>query len=307
MKKILLVFSVLITTVSLTGQKADTIPGPWKFQGMTSYTYSQVSLVNWAQGGDNNSAFNGIALLNLYYTKNKSSWTNTLDMGYGTQKVDGRASGKTDDHFDFLSKYGYKTGKNWYISVLLDIRSQFTEGYKVTSDTSRTLISDFMSPGYLQLALGMEYKPNDKFYFMLSPIGVRETFVLNDSLSAHGAFGVDPGKKIRTEMGASARISITHDIMKNVTLTTSMDLFSNLLDKPQNVDVNWRALIDMKINKFLSANFSLAMVYDDNIKSVDNEGVVHGPKIQLKELIGVGFSFKFISTQRNPNLRKKEI
>ena len=72
-----------------------------------------------------------------------------------------------------------------------------------------------------------------------------------------------------------------------------MDLFSNLLDKPGNIDINWRALLDMKINKFLSANLSGTLVYDDNIKTTDNAGVAHGAKIQFKELLGVGFSYKF--------------
>jgi len=284
---------VLISIMSCqNAQKTDTIPGPWKYKGMTSLSFSQVSLYNWAPGGDNSMAFNGLVLLNLDYTKNKSTWSNIIDMGYGTQKTGTNSPGKTDDHFDFLTKYGYSTGKNWYMSALVDFKSQFDKGYKVIND-QRTLISDFMSPGYLLASLGMEYKPNSKFYFMLSPIGARTTFVLNDTLSAHGAYGVDPGKKTRTEMGASARISLTQDIMKNVTLTTSLDLFSNLLEKPENIDVNWRALIDMKINKFLSANFSTALVYDDNIKSIDNAGVTHGPKVQFKEILGVGFSYKF--------------
>jgi hypothetical protein len=292
MKKILNLICAILITSGLNGQKTDTIPGPWKFKGMTSLTFSQVSLVNWAQGGDNSMAFNGLAALNLDYTKDKSTWANILNMGYGIQKVDGRSSGKTDDHFDYISKYGYSTGNNWYISGLLNLKTQFSKGYKITGDT-RTLISDFMSPGYMLLALGMEYKPNEKFYFMLSPIGGKATFVLNDTLSAHGSFGVDSGKVFRAEMGASARIALKQDLMKNVTLTTSMDLFSNLLDKPQNIDVNWTALIDMKINEFLSANFSTTLMYDDNIKSVDNEGVRHGPKIQFKEILGVGLSFKF--------------
>jgi hypothetical protein len=292
MKKALLLISFITFGFVLSAQKTDSIPKPWKFKGMTSLSFSQVSLSNWAQGGDNSMALNGLVALNLDYTKNKSSWVNILDMGYGTQKTGSSSPGKTDDHFDFLSKYGYSTGKNWYLSALLNLKSQFTEGYKVNG-TTRTLISDFMSPGYLLMSLGMEYKPNKKFYFMISPVGGRTTFLLNDSLSLHGGFGVDPGKKSKTEFGASARISLTQDIMKNVTLTTSMDLFSNLLDKPENVDVNWRALIDMKINKFLSATFSTALVYDDNIKTTDNTGAKRGPKVQFKEILGVGFSYKF--------------
>jgi hypothetical protein len=292
MKKLLWILIALLPALPLMSQKTDTVPGPWKFKGMTSLTFSQVSLSNWAQGGDNSMALNGLVLLNLDYTKGKSSWTNMLDMGYGTQRVESNAPSKTDDHLEFLSKYGYATGKNWFVSAMIDLKTQFTPGYKYTKD-AKTRISDWMSPGYLIGSLGLEYKPSKNFYFMISPVAGKATFVLIDSLSTVGSFGVDAGKKFRAEMGAASRISLTKDIMKNVTLTTSVDFFSNLLNHPGNVDVNWKALLDMKINKFLSANFGINMVYDDNIKTVDNEGVVHGAKVQFKELLGVGLSAKF--------------
>jgi hypothetical protein len=292
MKKLFFLVPALFISVALFPQAADTTAGPWKFTGITNLSLSQVSLVNWAQGGFNSLAINGLALLKTQYTKDKTTWANTLDLGYGIQKNENQDIGKTDDHLDFLSRYGYKTGKNWYLSGLLNFKTQFTKGYTGT-DANRKLISDFMSPGYLLLAIGMEYKPNDKFYIMLSPIGGKATFVLDDTLSAKGSFGVDPGKKFRAEMGASARIGLIMDVMKNVTLATSLDLFSNLLDKPQNVDVNLKALLNLKVNEFLSANISITMIYDDNVGYTDIEGVSHGPRVQFKEILGVGLSVKF--------------
>ena len=292
MKKSLLTLIMVALMYVTYAQDAPTTEGPWKFKGMASLNFSQVSLVNWSQGGDNSVAFNGLSVLNLDYTKDKSTWANSLNIGYGIQKTGTNQSGKTDDHFDFVSKYGYSTSKNWYISGLYNFKTQFAPGYK-GQGVDRSLISDFMSPGYMLMSIGMEYKPNDKFFLMLSPIGGKATFVLNDTLSAAGSFGVKAGEKFRMEMGASARVSLTTDIVKNVTLTTSMDLFSNLLEKPQNIDVNWTALVNMKINEFLSANISTTLLYDDNIKFINSEGVAHGARVQFKELFGVGLSFKF--------------
>jgi hypothetical protein len=291
--KRLIIISVLLALLTVAyGQDTTKVESPWKFHGMTSLNFSQVSLVNWSQGGDNSQAFNALAVLNLDYTKDKSTWANILNVGYGIQKTGTNASGKTDDHIDFVSKYGYSTSKNWYISGLYNFKTQFSPGYK-GQGAERSLISDFMSPGYMIVSIGMEYKPNDKFFLMLSPIGGKATFVLNDTLSAAGSYGVKAGDTFRMEMGASARVSLTQDIVKNVTLTTSMDLFSNLLDKPQNVDVNWTALVNMKINEFLSANISTTLLYDDNIKYIDSSGASHGARVQFKELFGVGLSFKF--------------
>jgi hypothetical protein len=292
MKKLFFLVPALFISVALFSQAADTTAGPWKFTGITNLSLSQVSLVNWAQGGFNSVAVNGLAIMKMDYTKDKTTWVNTLDMGYGIQKNENQEIGKTDDHLDYISRYGYKTAKNWYLSGMLNFKTQFTKGYNGT-DANRKIISDIMSPGYLLLSLGMEYKPNDKFFIMLSPIGGKSTFVLDDTLSAKGSFGVDPGKNFRAEMGASARLGLNMDIMKNVTLVTSLDLFSNLLNQPQNVDVNMKALLNLKVNEFLSANISATMIYDDNVSYTDSEGVSHGARLQFKEILGIGLSVKF--------------
>ena len=81
--------------------------------------------------------------------------------------------------------------------------------------------------------------------------------------------------------------------MKNVTLTSTLDLFSNYLDKPQNIDVSWRMMINMKVNEFLSANISTHLLYDDDVTYTDSEGINQGPRVQFKEILGIGFSVKF--------------
>jgi hypothetical protein len=294
MKKITTLLALMaISSGYLFSQATDSVPaGPWKFSGMAGLNFSQVALVNWSQGGENSQAVNALMLLNLNYTKDKSSWGNTLDMGYGIQKTGETPSSKMNDYIDFISKYGYKTSNNWFVSGLFNFKTQFDKGYKISGE-NRNLISEFMSPGYLSFNLGMEYKPNEKFYLLLSPIGGKGTIVTNDSLSAAGAYGVEPGKKFRAEMGAAVRVMLIQDIMKNVTLTTSADLFSNLLNSPQNIDISWKALINMKINEFLSANISTHLLYDDDIDYLDGAGVNRGPRVQFKEVLGIGFSVKF--------------
>ncbi|MEZ4999361.1 MAG: DUF3078 domain-containing protein [Bacteroidales bacterium] len=154
------------------------VAGPWKSKGMASLNFSQVSLTNWSQGGESSYAVNALTAFSMDYNKDKSSWSNALDAGYGIQKVGEKEAGKTDDHIEITSRYGYKTSKNWFLSGMLNSKTQFTKGYKVT-ETDRILISDFMSPGYIQLSTGMEYKPNDKFFVSLSPVGGKVTIVAN--------------------------------------------------------------------------------------------------------------------------------
>lgn len=292
MKFKIILIVIMALSMSVAAQDTTSVEGPWKSSGMTSLNFSQVSLTNWAQGGESSYAVNGLSVFNLVYAHNNTLWENALDIGYGIQKIGDKTPGKTDDHLDLLSKYGYKTSGNWYLSGMLNVKTQFTKGYQET-DAGRVMISDFFSPGYILLSIGMEYKPNEEFFFSVSPIAGKLTLVMNDSLSTVGSFGVDPGSSSRTEFGGTIKLGVNKEIMKNVTFTTTLDLFSNYIENPLNIDIGWKAMINMKVNEFLSANISTHLLYDDDIAYIDLDGIAQGPKVQFKEILGVGLSFKF--------------
>lgn len=291
-KKIYLITSLLICSGLLSAQEeADTIKY-WKLNGVSSINFSQVSLSNWAAGGENSYAFNGLLNLSLEYSKDNNDWSNILNIGYGIQKQGENEVRKTDDNIDFTSKYGRKVSESFFISALLNFNTQMDDGKKYEEDTSY-VISRFFAPAYLQGALGMEYKPGEVFYFVLSPLAGKLTMVMDDTLSARGSFGVDPGEKTRLELGGSATMGVQKEIMKNVTLKSTLGLFTNYLENPQNVDVDWKMSINMKINDYLSANLNTHLIYDDDIKTSDDEGNEEGARIQFKEVFGVGLTYKF--------------
>ena len=292
MKKHLAFLAGILLSTAVFAQDTAAVEGPWKYNGLLSLNFSQVSLTNWAQGGESSYAISGLSNFNLNYRKDKNSWANSIDIGYGVQKIGEKDPSKTDDHLELVSKYGRKTNSDWFISGMLNFKTQFTEGYKQT-DQGRVVISDFLSPGYLILSIGMEYKKDDSFFVSLSPVSGKVTIVTNDSLSAAGSFGLDPGKSTRSEFGGSVKVGINKDIMKNVNLTSTLDLFSNYIENPQNIDISWKALIGMKINEFLSATISTHLIYDDDIDYTNEEGISEGPKVQFKEILGIGLSFKF--------------
>jgi hypothetical protein len=288
MRKILISISMLVTGITLMAQvPADT--SYWKKGGMGTLTFSQVSFYQWSAGGEN--SFSGNAFLNLFanYKKENISWDNTLGLGYGLMKQ-GPLTKKSDDRIDFSSQFGMKASEKWDYSALLGFKTQFARGYNYPNDS--VVISDFFSPAYLTTSLGMGYKPNDKFSFFLSPVTGKMTFVIDDTLSAAGAYGVDPGKKFRAEFGGYVKISYVQEIMKNVNAQAKLDLFSNYLRKPGNIDVNAELLIVMKINEFLAATISASFIYDDDTKLLQHDKTM-GPGLQVKEVFGVGLSYKF--------------
>ncbi len=292
MKQIYLLLSGVLLSSAISAQDTASVEGPWKYNGMASLNFAQVSLTNWAQGGESSYAINGLSAINFNYNKNNNSWANSLDMGYGIQKVGEESPTKTDDHLELISKYGRKTKSNWYYSGMLNFKTQFTEGYKKT-ETEKIVISDFLSPGYIMLSIGMEYKKNDSFFFSVSPLTGKITIITDDSLSTAGSFGVDPGENMRAEFGGSVKVGLNREIMENVNLSSTLDLFSNYIEKPQNIDISWKAMLNMKINKFLSANISTHIIYDDDVAYTDDNGISQGPRVQFKEMLGIGLSYKF--------------
>src|SRR5690606_34109129 len=107
----------------------------------------------------------------------------------------------------------------------LNAKSQFTEGFAYT-DTTKTVVSGFLSPAYISLAAGLDYKPNEQLSVFYSPLTGKVTMVMNDSLAAIGAYGVDTGKNVRWELGTSASIKYQANLAENIMLKSKLDLFA---------------------------------------------------------------------------------
>ncbi len=298
MKKLLSILVATMIAGTLTAQEpADTL---WKYNGVVSLNFSQLALSNWAAGGENSVSGNGRITLGANYQSRDSniSWDNELILGYGLLQQGDDPVRKSDDKIDFSSKFGYKAAGNWKYSGLFSFRSQFTEGYANPGDENRTKISNFLAPGYLNLSFGMDYKPSKTFAILLAPVTGKMTLVMDDELSAAGAFGVTAGENVRSEFGGYVKIAWTTDLMKNIKLNTKVDLFSNYLENPQYVDVNFDLLLSLKVNEYISASFITQLIYDYDIKFdiVDEStGNVIGTedRVQLKELFGVGLTYSF--------------
>jgi len=290
---------------TLRTQNADTTQG-WKTGGVIGFNFAQTSLTNWAAGGENSFAVNGIFSGFANYKKGKSAWDNSLDIGYGLLKQGEKEFKKTDDKIDFLSKYGQEAFKNFYYAALFNFKTQMTTGYTYAADDSKIKISNLFAPAYITLALGLDFKPDPYFSAFVAPLTAKFTFVTDEDLSDLGAFGVDPGETLKSEIGGYLRAIYSKndfkaELLKNVSFTTKIDLFSNYFNNPQNIDVNWETLIAFKVNKYLNVNFNTQLIYDDDIfikNDRNGDGVLaagEGSKslVQFKEIFGVGFSYKF--------------
>lgn len=299
---------------TLRTQNADTTLG-WRKGGIVSFNLSQTSLTNWASGGQNSMSFNGQFNGHANFKSKTNVWDNSLDMGYGLlrqNKSDGYM--KIDDKIDFVSKYGRKAYKHWYYSALFSFKTQMAAGYKYPNDSVK--ISDRLAPAYLMTALGLDYKPNNYFSMFVAPITGKITIVKDQTLANQGAYGVEKatydaqghilteGSQSRSELGGYLRIiysknDFKSEFLKNLSFTTKLDLFTNYLHNPRNIDVSWENNLAMKVNKYIMVTFNTHLIYDDDIKvgkDTNNDGTLDkfsGPKVQFKEILGVGIAFKF--------------
>ena len=282
MKKYLFAFVFAFLSMHSFGQEADT---SWKKGGLVNINFNQVSLNQWAQGGENSLSLASSLGLFANYVKDNSTWSNSLDLSYALLKSGAQNLRKSDDRIDLTSKWGRKFTDKWYYSALFNFKSQFADGFNYPNDSN--IVSKFLAPGYLTLALGVNYKPVSYFELFLSPATVRLTIVNDQLLADAGAYGVTPGKKSRSEFGAYLNMIFKKDVMENVTLSTKLELFNNYTDKDENnrknVDINWELALNLKVNKLINASLVTQLIYDDNVIQ----------RTQFKEVIGVGLGYKF--------------
>jgi hypothetical protein len=270
----------------------DTIPKTWRKGGLFNINFGQTSLTNWAAGGDQLALnFNGFLNLFAYYKKDKHAWDNSLDLAIGYVKTTSLGTRKADDRIDLLSKYGYEIFNKVYLSGLFNLRTQFTNGFNYPEADSAVKVSTFFAPAYVLLAVGLDWKPNDDFSLFVSPATSRWVIVLDDSLSAQGAYGVEPGENARYEIGAYVSVNYKKELIKNLVYKGKLDLFSNYRNKPKNVDLFMTNLLSMNFFKGLSASIGLDMIYDDDVRIFGPES--NSPRMQLRQYVGIGYAAKF--------------
>lgn len=303
------------------GQTLDSIssmPVPkqtnWKSKNLIGFDLNDIVFINWNAGGV--SSISGLAKGNFTrtYSEANQKWHNELIVRYGVNKQDGIELRKTDDVFQFSSTYGYRKDSlsNWYHSAKFNFNTQFTNGYNYPN--TNIAISKPLAPAYTFLGIGAEYLLKEKRFMMyLSPLTIKNTLVLDTNLANQGAFGVAPaiydsngnllssGKQTRTELGMLVANSLKKELMKNFTMENRLSLYSDYINKFGNIDVDWNIQFELTANDYLKANFGLNLIYDDDIKAkeiVNGQQITVGPKIQLKQMMGIGIVYEFKSKKQ---------
>ena len=306
MKKLFLFASVLVLT-NLSAQKVATdsavveTPKNWSIEGQNTLMLNQAAFSNWVGGGANNLGWLVGVNYNFTYQKDKDLWENNIILGYGRNNTQGLGNRKTQDNINISTNYGRAISKSWYVSAGASFISQFDSGYADGNNPSAAKISSFMAPGYLNIGAGFTYKPNEDFTLTLRPANARMTFVLDKDLQYKGNYGLkNDGDSMLFQFGFYADASYKVKLMENIHLTNKAWLFSNYLDHPERIAMGYSGILNLKINKYISSNITLDLVYDHN----------QIRKTQLKQTLGLGFAYnisngvKKADTSRNADWKQ---
>lgn len=270
MKKIILVLS-LFGFLFLQAQEVKTDSTKvWTKKGNVSLLFNQSNFSNWAAGGENTISGNLGVNYDFNYKKKDWTWDNKVIASYGLVKTKNASfEKKTDDRFEFNSLLGKKAKGFWNYSAFLNFRTQMTKGYEYGKDANGTEIrneyTNLLSPGYLTFGPGMLWKKSNNLKVNISPATSKITFVDKKSTLPNAAFfGVEEGNNVRYELGIYTSGYYKFNLMTNVAMENTINLYSNYLEKPENVDIDYQLNVVMKINKYLSTNLSFQAIYDDN-------------------------------------------
>lgn len=267
----------------------------WQMGGIYNVSLGQGTLSNWAAGGDDFS-LSVATSLNLYacYRQGRGSWDNVLDLGVGYVKTSTLGGRKNDDRFDLLSKYGYTLNSKLNLATLANFRSQFFSGYSYQKDDkgfdSKKLSSAFLSPAYLLVSQGLDYKPTGELSIFVSPVTSRWVIVGDDSLAARGEYGVKPGHHSLNQLGAFATINYQTSFNKYITYKGRMDVFSNYRNNPQNADLFMTNVLSARFARIIAFSWNLDMIYDDDVELFGENKT--SPALQVRSMIGVGLQVK---------------
>ena len=262
----------------------------WTIMGENTFLLNQSSFSNWAAGGVNSLAGNLIFNYDFNYKKDKWNWDNKLIAAYGQtyqKETDWR---KNDDRFALNSLLGYQAAEKWYYTFFMNFNTQFANGYEYDGATRGRKISAPFAPAYLSFGPGIAYKQSDNFKINISPASAR--FVMVGAESLRPDFGVDPDKFSRNEFGAALDAYYKVGLMENITFENILKLYSNYLQDPQNIDVDYLANLNLQVNRFISVNAAVQLVYDDNVNVPKSDGT-KGPGLQVRQILGAGVTYKF--------------
>ncbi|MEO0789448.1 MAG: DUF3078 domain-containing protein [Bacteroidota bacterium] len=299
----LTLFALLVSPIYLSGQdEEEEIPEGWTVGAGLGLDFAQLLQINPRQGaGQNRLGFGGA--LNAFGTRKKgrSLWESTGSWQFALQRLgsgtfaEGADSRipfqKSIDELRLNSKYGVQASDagKLYWAANFTFLSQVTPAYQYTGegapagnfitdflDQDIVPLSQFLSPATITFSLGADWKPNDNWSFFYSPAGIKMIVVANDDIAVQGVHGnpverdeagvVTSFDNTDFQVGSIAQVGYKASFAgEKGSFTSNLQLYSNYLRNPQNIDVDWNSSLNYELLKNLNLTLLLNVFYDDDV------------------------------------------
>lgn len=289
MKKISILFTLccLFSAIVFADEvKKDSVKY-WNIKNSIILNSEQATLSNWSAGGYSSFAFSSFYKGFYNFKKGNNQWDNSVELAYGMIWQDKTGNGfkdpanefqKSDDKIELNSIYSRKMYKSWNYSALVNIKSQFDEGFK-----DGKLVSAPISPITITSSIGWEYK-NKGFSAMLSFLAGKTTIVTDSRLMGDPIFGfTEPGQCALFSLGSYAKFFYQKDIFKNVNLLVKLDFFYDYNKPILDTDINTEVFVNIKVSKYLTAFINFQAIMDKDFNTT----------LQYKQRFGISVPINF--------------
>ena len=257
---------------------------------------NQGLVANWVKGGES-SISTALDITGYAEYNNKPmllSSSNFARLKYGLIASGEKGIRKNLDLLETNSKLNHKAFGKFDFSGIMLFKTQIARGYNYPNDS--VPVSKFMNPAILTLGIGLDYKPNKTTSFNFSPFSYKGTFVPDTATIDQTKYGIPADRRSKNEPGASFMFTNEFRPVKNVTITNRLQLFTNYINNPQNIDVDWEMILVANLNWFTDVRLNTHLIFDDDTKTPvkGSDGLdKKTARIQFKEILGFSFVFRF--------------
>jgi hypothetical protein len=290
-------------------QKIAVKPQYWKYRTEAAFVFSQSALTNWVKGGENSiSSLLDITGYADYNNKPlKISSNNFARIKLGFLKSGDNPVRKNVDLIETNSKLNHRAFGKFDFSAIMLFKTQLAPGYsyvKINDKDTAIMVSKMFNPATLTIGFGLDYKPNKKTSINFSPFSYKGTYMTDTANIDQTKYGIPHNRKSLNEPGASFMISNEFKPTKNISITNRLQLFTNYIHNPMNIDVDWEMIGVVNLNWFTDIRFNTHLIFDDDTKTVeldDDKQPVYRPdgtlkktaRVQFKEMLGLSLVFRF--------------
>ena len=229
------------------------------------------------------------------YKRGNEHWDNNLSLHFAIQRLgqgvlppgfndDERVPfQKSIDELRFASQYGREFGDDvpWGYGAELTFLSQVTPTYQdsagrnllkdIDGNNAAGPIAQLLSPATFTLSPGITYRPDEHFDVLISPASYKTVFVADEAIRRLALYDYldqdGDGDRVLNQLGATVRANYANTFLADDRLLfkSTLGLFSNYLNDPLNVDVDWRNEVGFEIVTGLTVTLNTVLLYDDDV------------------------------------------